>query len=123
MPKTLSVSRTSHLAMSTTTTVIPETQLDAMPAEPVLATIVSSPASRPYVNVKLRGNDVVVSFKVAPTATVFKLANAYCQHTKADPLACRYIFEGRRLKMDETVESIGMNEDDEIDVMISQMGG
>ncbi len=112
------------VAMAATTAMIPETQPGAMPVEPVVATLVSSsPASRPYVNVKLRGENVVVSFKVAPSATIFKLANAYCQHTKADPLACRYIFEGRRLKMDETVESIGMGDDDEIDVMISQMGG
>lgn len=109
--------------MSATTTMIPETQLDVMPVEPVLATLVSSPAICSYVNVKMRGSHVVVSFKVAPSATISKLANAYCKHTKADPLACRYIFEGRRLKMDETVESIGMGDDDEIDVMISQMGG
>lgn len=99
-------------------------------AEPVKVTkpvvAVAKPVvmeEKDYVNIKARGANTVIYFKVKRSSTILKIAQAYCAKTQTNIDVSRFIFEGRRLQMCETVEEIGLRDDDEIDVMITQMGG
>ena len=48
---------------------------------------------------------------------------AYCQRQGLSNNQCRFIFDGERIKDDDTPETLEMDNGDEIDVMVEQTGG
>ena len=58
----------------------------------------------------------IIHFKVKKTTKLSKLMEAWCQRQGLPFKACRFVFDGDRLKGDETPESLGMEDDDQIDV-------
>ena len=42
--------------------------------------------------------------------------DAYCQRAGLPRRSCRFLFDGEKLKGDETPEILGMEDDDQIDV-------
>ena len=49
--------------------------------------------------------------------------DAYCQRQGLSNNQCRFIFDGERIKEDDTPENLEMENGDEIDVMVEQTGG
>ena len=49
--------------------------------------------------------------------------DAYCQRQGLSSNQCRFIFDGERLKDDDTPDKLEMENGDEIDVMVEQTGG
>ena len=52
-----------------------------------------------------------------------KLMDAYCQRQGLSNNQCRFIFDGERIKEDDSPETLEMENGDEIDVMVEQTGG
>jgi len=49
--------------------------------------------------------------------------DAYCSRQGLSIAQCRFIFDGERLKEDDSPEKLEMENGDEIDVMVEQTGG
>ncbi len=49
--------------------------------------------------------------------------DAYCSRQGLSNTQCRFIFDGERVKDDDTPENLEMENGDEIDVMVEQTGG
>ena len=49
--------------------------------------------------------------------------DAYCQRQGLANNQCRFIFDGERIKDDDSPDSLEMENGDEIDVMVEQTGG
>ncbi|TNV75559.1 hypothetical protein FGO68_gene15588 [Halteria grandinella] len=64
-----------------------------------------------------------IHFKVKKTTKLDKLMEAYCQRVGLPKRACRFLYDGEKIKGDETPEALGMEEDDQIDVFFEQTGG
>eukprot|EP00457_Paulinella_chromatophora_P025642 gb/GEZN01030318.1/.p1 GENE.gb/GEZN01030318.1/~~gb/GEZN01030318.1/.p1 ORF type:complete len:101 (-),score=16.72 gb/GEZN01030318.1/:119-421(-) len=67
------------------------------------------------------GNEVY--FKVKKTTQFHKVMNAYCKKVGQDPERVRFLFDGARIRGDQTPAEMEMEDEDEIDAMISQTGG
>ena len=52
-----------------------------------------------------------------------KLMNHFCTKMNLSANQCRFIFDGERLKDDDTPDKLEMENGDEIDVMVEQTGG
>ncbi|WFD22298.1 SUMO protein smt3 [Malassezia equina] len=75
-------------------------------------------------NIKVKdaeGNEVF--FKVKRTTKLAKLKRAYAERMGKPENSVRFIFDGQRVGDDDTAESLDMNDQDEIDAMIEQLGG
>ena len=64
-----------------------------------------------------------VFFKVLPTTTFRKILSAYCNKTGLTASAVRLLFEGEQLALTQSPKELEMENDDVIDVMVSQEGG
>ena len=67
------------------------------------------------------GNEVY--FKVKKTTTFSKVMNAYCKKVGADMSSVRFLFDGQRLREEQTPADLEMEDEDEIDAMVAQTGG
>ena len=67
------------------------------------------------------GNEVY--FKVKKTTAFAKVMNAYCKKVGADMESVRFLFDGQRLRPEQTPADLEMEDEDEIDAMVSQTGG
>lgn len=47
----------------------------------------------------------------------------YCSRINIPRLSCRFIYDGETIRDSDTVNSLGINEGDEIDAMVEQHGG
>jgi len=64
-----------------------------------------------------------LKLRLKRTTCMEKLFNAYCHRTKQNLNSCRFIFEGERLKPGDTPDSLGMEDEETVDVMTEQIGG
>jgi len=77
-----------------------------------------------HINLKVKGQDGgEVFFRIKSTATLRKLMNAYCDRQSVDPSSIAFLFDGRRLRADQTPAELDMEDGDEIDAMLHQTGG
>ncbi|EFN52489.1 hypothetical protein CHLNCDRAFT_138857 [Chlorella variabilis] len=67
------------------------------------------------------GNEI--SFRVKPKTPFQKIFNAYYQKTQQDQNLLKFLFDGQRVRPEETPADLQMEEGDSIDAMINQMGG
>ncbi|KAN0060071.1 SUMO protein smt3 [Thecaphora frezii] len=75
-------------------------------------------------NIKVKdvnGNEVF--FKVKKNTRLHKLKLAYADKMGKPVNSVRFIFDGQRIGDDDTAETLGMEDSDEIDAMIEQTGG
>ncbi len=47
----------------------------------------------------------------------------FCARMSVDPRGIRFLFDGTVLNPDATAETMGMEDEDEIDAMLTQVGG
>ena len=62
-------------------------------------------------------------FKVKKTTKLDKLFNAYSQRKGVNASSLRFLFDGQRVRGDQTAGGIGMEDGDRIDVMLDPMLG
>ena len=75
-------------------------------------------------NIKVKAQDgTEIHFKIKRTTNLKKLMDAYCSRQGIQASQCRFIFDGERLKEDDTPEKLEMENGDSIDVMVEQTGG
>ncbi|KAL5700055.1 Small ubiquitin-related modifier 2 [Ranunculus cassubicifolius] len=77
-----------------------------------------------HINLKVKdqnGNETF--FRIKKSTQLKKLMNAYCDRQSVDPNTIVFLFDGRRLKPDQTPDELEMDEGDEIDAMLHQTGG
>eukprot|EP00347_Sterkiella_histriomuscorum_P000970 403373831 len=78
----------------------------------------------PHINIKVKSQDgTEIFFKIKRTTQLKKLMDAYCNRQGLSINQCRFIFDGERLKDDDTPDKLEMENGDEIDVMVEQTGG
>merc|ERR1712166_460076 len=86
--------------------------------------IMSKPDSGEHLNLKVKspdGNEVY--FKVKKSTQFSKVMSAYCKKVGADMDNVRFLFDGQRIRPDHTPEDLDMEDEDEIDAMVTQTGG
>lgn len=77
-----------------------------------------------HLNLKVKAQDGNVVFFKAKRSTPFrKLMKAYCDKSSIDRDSVHFVFEGARLRDDQTPGDVEMQDQDEIQVMIHQLGG
>eukprot|EP00897_Mesotaenium_endlicherianum_P000635 jgi/Mesen1/10572/ME000085S09903 len=82
------------------------------------------PETGNHINLKVKGQDGnEVFFRIKATATLQKLMKAYCERQSVDLASIAFLFDGRRLRPDQTPQDLEMEDGDEIDAMLHQTGG
>ncbi|RYR45878.1 hypothetical protein Ahy_A07g031648 [Arachis hypogaea] len=77
-----------------------------------------------HINLKVKGQDGnEVFFRIKKNTQLKKLMNAYCDQQSVDFNAIAFLFDGRRLRAEQTPDELEMEDGDEIDAMLHQTGG
>ena len=77
-----------------------------------------------HINLKVKGQDGnEVFFRIKRSTQLKKLMNAYCDRQSVDMNAIAFLFDGRRLRGEQTPDELEMEDGDEIDAMLHQTGG
>ncbi|PWN45206.1 ubiquitin-like protein [Ceraceosorus guamensis] len=87
-----------------------------------------APAPKPeggeQLNIKVKdGDGNEVFFKVKRNTKLGKLRRAYADRMGKPENTVRFIFDGQRVQDDDTAESLEIEDQDEIDAMVEQLGG
>ncbi|CAI0397376.1 unnamed protein product [Linum tenue] len=64
-----------------------------------------------------------VFFKIKKNTPLKKLMNAYCDRQSMDFNAVVFLFDGRKIRPEQTPVELEMENGDEIDAMLHQTGG
>ncbi|EGT57878.1 hypothetical protein CAEBREN_08029 [Caenorhabditis brenneri] len=77
-----------------------------------------------FIKIKVVSQDSnEVIFRVKPGTSMAKLKNSYASRTGAAVGTLRFLFDGTRLKDEDTPKSLEMEDDDVIEVYQEQLGG
>ncbi|KDN38043.1 ubiquitin-like protein [Tilletiaria anomala UBC 951] len=75
-------------------------------------------------NIKVKDADgFEVFFKVKKTTKLSKLKKAYAERMGKPVSSVRFMFDGARVNDEDTADTLGLEDQDEIDAMIEQLGG
>jgi len=74
-------------------------------------------------NIKVTDGNNEVFFKIKRSTKFNKLMNAFCERQGKDPKATRFLFEGTKVKPDDTPDILEMQDGDQIEVFTEQIGG
>ncbi|KAE8676279.1 Small ubiquitin-related modifier 1 [Hibiscus syriacus] len=82
------------------------------------------PGDAAHINLKVKGQDGnEVFFRIKRSTQLRKLMNAYCDRQSVDFNSIAFLFDGRRLRGEQTPDELEMEDGDEIDAMLHQTGG
>ncbi|GFY92960.1 small ubiquitin-like modifier 1 [Actinidia rufa] len=76
------------------------------------------------INIKVKsqeGNEVF--FRIKRSTQLRKLMTAYCDRQSMDVNSIVFLFDGQRIKAEQTPDQLGMEDGDEVDAMLHQTGG
>jgi len=77
-----------------------------------------------HLNLKVKSGDgSEVFFKVKATTQLGKVMAAFCKKVGQEKDNVRFLFDGERLRAEQTPAELGMEDEDEIDAMVEQTGG
>ncbi|XWS31270.1 hypothetical protein CRYUN_Cryun23aG0063000 [Craigia yunnanensis] len=77
-----------------------------------------------HINLKVKGQDAnEVFFRIKRSTQLRKLMTAYCDRQSVDLSSFAFLFDGRRLRGEQTPDELEMEDGDEIDAMLHQTGG
>ncbi|KAK6238608.1 hypothetical protein QUC31_004077 [Theobroma cacao] len=80
--------------------------------------------SAAHINLKVKGQDGnEVFFRIKRSTQLKKLMNAYCDRQSVELNSIAFLFDGRRLRGEQTPDELEMEDGDEIDAMLHQTGG
>ncbi|CAN6694758.1 unnamed protein product [Malus baccata var. baccata] len=76
-----------------------------------------------HINLKVKGQDGnEVFFRIKRSTQLKKLMNAYCDRQSVEFNSIAFLFDGRRLRAEQTPDELEMEDGDEIDAMLHQTG-
>ncbi|KAH9728790.1 Small ubiquitin-related modifier 1 [Citrus sinensis] len=76
-----------------------------------------------HINLKVKGQDGnEVFFRIKRSTQLKKLMNAYCDRQSVELNSIAFLFDGRRLRGEQTPDELEMEDGDEIDAMLHQTG-
>ena len=105
----------------------PTTTTTSAPAAPTaVIPPVPPPSTDPSEYVKIRVADASgteIYFKVKRKTKFQKITDAYSKRNGMVPGSVRFTFDGNRIRMDDTVGSLELENGDVIDAMVEQTGG
>ncbi|KAJ1696935.1 hypothetical protein LUZ63_005447 [Rhynchospora breviuscula] len=77
-----------------------------------------------HINLKVTSQDgKEMPFRIKHSTQLHKLMKAYCDEKSMDFQSIVFLFEGHRLRGNETPDELEMDDGDEIDAMLHQHGG
>ena len=83
-----------------------------------------------HLRVKDHGSGGETLFKLKRSTKLGKMMTAYCARKHVDESVVKFLFDGVRLRSEQTVDDLGLEEDDwtaedgiQIDAMLEQVGG
>ncbi|CAL5390398.1 unnamed protein product [Camellia sinensis] len=79
-----------------------------------------------HINLKVKGQSKdgnEVFFRIKRSTQLKKLMNAYCDRQSVEFNSIAFLFDGRRLRAEQTPDELEMEDGDEIDAMLHQTGG
>merc|ERR1712216_147912 len=80
--------------------------------------------SAEHINLKVKGQDgTSVFFKIKGSTPLKKLMDAYCTRQAVAPDSIAFLFDGKRIQPTQTPNELEMEDEDEIDAMLHQVGG
>ena len=62
-------------------------------------------------------------FKIKKTTKMSKVFSTYAQRKGVDVTALRFLLDGERIKEDQTPKTLELEDNDQIDCMLEQVGG
>ncbi|KAA8524745.1 hypothetical protein F0562_011168 [Nyssa sinensis] len=74
-----------------------------------------------FLSVSKDGSEVM--FKIKRSTQLKKLMKAYCDRQSVELNSIAFLFDGRRIRGEQTPDELEMEDDDEIDAMLHQTGG
>ncbi|KAJ5902137.1 ubiquitin-like modifier SUMO [Penicillium taxi] len=85
----------------------------------------AAPAAAPaeHFNIKVTDNNNEVFFKIKRTTPLKKLMDAFCDRQGKQISTVRFLFDGTRVRPDDTPEALDMNDGDTLEVHQEQIGG
>mmetsp|Transcript_8349 Transcript_8349/g.30800 ORF Transcript_8349/g.30800 Transcript_8349/m.30800 type:complete len:96 (-) Transcript_8349:399-686(-) len=76
------------------------------------------------ISLKVKGQDGnEIFFKLKKHTKLEKMMRAYCQRQAMSMDAVAFLWDGRRLRAEQTPGELDMEDGDEIDAMLHQVGG
>mmetsp|Transcript_6554 Transcript_6554/g.15164 ORF Transcript_6554/g.15164 Transcript_6554/m.15164 type:complete len:94 (+) Transcript_6554:40-321(+) len=80
--------------------------------------------SETHINIKVKGQDNnVVFFKIKKTTPLRRLMETYCERLSIQMGNVIFLFDGQRLNPAQTPAELEMEDEDEVDAMLQQVGG
>ncbi|XP_019088435.1 PREDICTED: putative small ubiquitin-related modifier 8 [Camelina sativa] len=77
-----------------------------------------------HITVKIKSqDDVCVYFRIKRDVEVRKMMQAYSDKVGKQISTFRFLFDGTRIKFNQTPNEIGLEEEDEIEAFVEQLGG
>jgi small ubiquitin-related modifier len=64
-----------------------------------------------------------VFFKIKKTTALRKLIDAYCERQAISPASIRFLYDGQRIREEQTPKELDMEDNDIIDAVLQQTGG
>ncbi|CAN1161132.1 Small ubiquitin-related modifier 2 [Linum perenne] len=78
----------------------------------------------PPINIKVLAQDgTEVCFRIRRRAQLQMLMEAYSKRQSVELRSIAFLYDGRRLRANQTPDEVGMEDGDEIDAMLHQSGG
>ncbi|OAX79089.1 hypothetical protein ACJ72_06593 [Emergomyces africanus] len=76
-----------------------------------------------HLNIKVTDNNNEVFFKIKRTTQLKKLMEAFCSRQGKDISSVRFLFDGTRVRQDDTPDTLDMADGDTLEVHQEQIGG
>lgn len=84
----------------------------------------SQAAAPQQMNIKVRGTDgTELFFRLKPTTKLKKMMEVFLQKQGAQENTCRFVYDGARVRHDDTPKGLNMEDGDVIEAVVEQSGG
>jgi len=82
-----------------------------------------TPQPTEHLNIKVTDGNNEVFFKIKRTTQLKKLMQAFCDRQGKQPATVRFLFDGTRVREEDSPESLDMADGDTLEVHQEQIGG
>eukprot|EP01130_Rhizamoeba_saxonica_P006806 TRINITY_DN2722_c0_g1_i1.p1 TRINITY_DN2722_c0_g1~~TRINITY_DN2722_c0_g1_i1.p1 ORF type:complete len:112 (+),score=18.53 TRINITY_DN2722_c0_g1_i1:44-337(+) len=83
-----------------------------------------TPAESEHIGIRVVSQDgSEVLFKIKKSTQLKKLMTTYCSRSGLDPNGIRFIYDGQRVRDEQTPLQLRMQDNDVIDAVLEQLGG
>ncbi|KAL4809562.1 ubiquitin-related domain-containing protein [Aspergillus unguis] len=80
-------------------------------------------APQEHLNIKVTDNNNEVYFKIKRSTQLKKLMDAFCERQGKQQSTVRFLFDGTRVRPEDTPETLDMDDGDTLEVHQEQIGG